>query len=211
MKRLLHIVATPRSEKSNTLAISQKFIDELRERHPDLEMDEIDLFDLDLPSVTGTNIDTKYSIMQGNGVEEKGRPAWSQIEQHIGQFLASDYYLVTTPMWNFTIPYVLKYYIDTIVQPGYLFKYNEQGIPVPLTQGKRMMIVTTTGGDYSSGTPLAAYDFIEPYLRTIFGFVGIYQIDFIKAGPMDAGPDLRDQAIRQATNLAASKSVEFIA
>ncbi len=113
-------------------------------------------------------------------------------------------------MWNFTIPYVLKYYIDCIVQPGYVFRYDEMGRPVPMVHGKKMVCVTSRGGDYSPGSPFHPYDFQEPYLRAIFGFIGITDVDFINAQPMDITPDLREMsslsASQQATALAADPS-----
>jgi len=69
--------------------------------------------------------------------------SWRAIEGLIQQFLAADMYLISTPMWNFTIPSTLKYYIDALVQPGYLFKYTPEGVPVGLVQGKSMVCITS--------------------------------------------------------------------
>jgi FMN-dependent NADH-azoreductase len=99
---------------------------------------------------------------------------------------------------------VLKYYIDSIIQPGYLFKYTDQGQPVGLVCGKKMICVTSRGGDYSKKSPFHAYDFQEPYLRAIFGFVGITDMYFINAQPMDITPQLRESAIAAAIEDARS-------
>jgi FMN-dependent NADH-azoreductase len=117
-------------------------------------------------------------------------------------------YLISTPMWNFSIPYALKYYIDAIVQPGYMFKYNEQGQPIPLVLGKTMVCVTSRGGDYSENSPLRQFDFVEPYLRTVFGFVGIYDMHFINAQPMDMSRAVREAAIERAINEARTLAAE---
>jgi FMN-dependent NADH-azoreductase len=100
-------------------------------------------------------------------------------------------------MWNFGIPYALKYYIDAIVQPGYLFAYDEQGQPRGLVHGRRMVCVTSRGGDYSQA-PMAQFDFLESYLRAIFGFVGIADMTFFNVQPMDISPDLRRSACKAA-------------
>ena len=109
-------------------------------------------------------------------------------------------------MWNFGIPYALKYYIDCIVQPGYVFGFNETGV-VPMVHGKRMVCVTARGSDYSSSSPMHAYDFQEPYLRSIFGFIGITDIEFINVQPTDISA-LREaafaSALEQARSVAAS-------
>lgn len=106
-------------------------------------------------------------------------------------------------MWNFSVPYVLKHYIDAIVQPRYLFAYNAAGIPIPLVHDKRMICVTTHGGDYSPDV-MHAYDMQESYLRQIFGFVDITGVRFVHAQPVDLAPELRAQAIDKATREAIS-------
>lgn len=135
--------------------------------------------------------------MTGQDLDEPAANSWRQIEATIAQFLEADAYLLTTPMWNFSIPYALKYYIDAIVQPGYLFRYNEMGVPEGLVKGKRMICVTSRGGDYSSG-PLQDYDFVEKYLRTIFGFVGLTDIHFFNVQPMDISLEVRHAAQKAA-------------
>ena len=171
--KLLHIIATPREHESNTLRISNALIESLHSKYKELSVDEIDLFNLDLPAVAGDNIETKYTLMTGSPVNERHKDSWQQIEALIDHFFKADVYLISAPMWNFSIPYVLKYYIDAIMQPGYTFEYNETGQAIGLVNNKKMVCVTTRGGDYSEGSPFHVYDFQEPYLRAIFGFIGI--------------------------------------
>lgn len=196
--RLLHIVATPRSHESNTIRVSNALIEELYLKYEDLTVKVLDLFKADLPAVAGENIENKYKLMTGQELDEHHKSSWDAIETNIKRFLDSDIYLLTVPMWNFGIPYALKYYIDAIVQPGYLFRYNERGIPEGLVIGKKMIIVTSRGGDYSPNGPLHSLDFVEPYLRTIFNFVGITDIHFINAQPMDISPGVRRAALLKA-------------
>ncbi|MEP7022057.1 MAG: NAD(P)H-dependent oxidoreductase [Pseudonocardiales bacterium] len=199
--RLLHIIATPRGNESNTLRISHEFLESLRAAHPDAQVETLDLFAEDLPAIAGRNIESKYALMAGQPIGHRHTEAWKRVEALIEQFLAADVHLLSTPMWNFGIPYVLKYYIDSIVQMGYLFEINEQGIPVGLCQGKRIVCVTTRGSDYSAGSPMEALDLQEGYLRTIFGFIGI-EMQFIHAQPMDYTPELRESAISAAIERA---------
>lgn len=90
-----------------------------------------------------------------------------------------------------------------MVQPRYLYRYNEQGQPIGMTLGKKMVVITSRGGDYSANSPFHAFDFQEPYLRAIFGFVGITDIQFVNAQPMDITP-----AWREAAMAAAFQSVQ---
>lgn len=193
--RLLHIIATPRSYESNTIRISNALIEELYLKYEKLKVNVLDLFQADLPSVAGENIESKYKLMTGQALDDHHRSSWNAIELNIKRFLDADIYLITTPMWNFGIPYALKYYIDAIVQPGYLFHYKEDGTPEGLVLGKKMIIVTSRGGDYSDNSPIHSLDFVEPYLRTIFNFVGITDIHFINAQPMDVSLELRRKAL----------------
>jgi FMN-dependent NADH-azoreductase len=193
--KLLHIIATPRENESNTLRVSDVFLQDMQTRYPELVVDVIDLFQHDLPAVAGNNIESKYTLLVGKPIDKRHKESWEQIEGLIKHFLSADIYLISTPMWNFSIPYTLKYYIDAIVQPGYLYRYNERGLPIPLTHGKKMVCITSRGGDYSEHSPLHVYDFQEAYLRAIFGFVGITDNQFINLQPMDVTLDLREAAI----------------
>ena len=202
--KLLHVIATPREHQSNTLRVTNAFVESLHEKYADLSVDVIDLFNRDLPAIAGENIESKYTLSVGQPIDKRHKESWAQIELLIQHFLASDVYLISTPMWNFGIPYALKYYIDCIIQPGYTYRYNEQGQPVSLVLGKKMVCITSRGGDYSPASPFHAYDFQEPYLRAIFGFVGISDMHFINAQPMDITPALREVAIEAAVKEARS-------
>ncbi|MFW6870054.1 FMN-dependent NADH-azoreductase [Nocardioides sp. CPCC 206347] len=195
--RLLHIIATPRGLASNTGRVSSVLIEELHQKYDDLEVTTLDLFSADLPAVAGVNIKSKYALMTGQPVDEAATGSWQEIERTIEQFLSADLYVLTVPMWNFGIPYALKYYIDAIVQPGYLFTYNEQGQPVGLVEGKKMVCVTSRGGDYSQ-PPMSSLDQVQSYLSSIFGFVGIGDIEFFPVQPCDVTVELRNAAAKAA-------------
>ena len=194
--RLLHVVCTPRGLASNTGRVSNVLLEDLQERDDDLCVTTLDLFKADLPAVAGRNIESKYMLMTGQALDDVAQASWRQIERTIEQFLDHDLYVLTVPMWNFGIPYALKYYIDAIVQPGYLFKYTAEGTVEPLVHGRKMIVVTSRGSDYSGA--MAAYDYVENYLRTIFGFVGITDMTFFNVQPMDISLPMRKAAQRDA-------------
>ncbi|MEV4641368.1 NAD(P)H-dependent oxidoreductase [Actinoplanes sp. NPDC049548] len=193
--QVLHVIATPRSAMSATLRVSTPFLEQLQLACPGAQVETLDLFTADMPTVAGQNIDSKYDIMRGRPIEPSRAAPWRSIEALIGQFQRADICLISSPMWNFSIPYALKYYIDAIVQPGYLFAYDETGVPVGRCGGKKLVCVTSRGGDYSAGSPMQVLDLQEPYLRTIFGFVGITDMEFINVQPTDLGPARREEAI----------------
>jgi len=196
--RLLHIIATPRGHESNTARVANVLIEELYVKHEGLTVEVLDLFKADLPAVAGANIETKYKLMTGQELDAPHQSSWAAIEANIQRFMEADLYVISTPMWNFSIPYALKYYIDAIVQPGYLYRFSEAGVPEGLVKGKRMVVVTSSGGDYSPDSPLHAVDFLEPYLRTVFNVVCIADIRFIHAQRMDITAAARRTALLNA-------------
>ena len=195
--RLLHVIATPRGLASNTARVSSCLLEAMHEADDSLEVTNLDLFRTDLPSVAGKNIESKYRLMTGQAIADDAQESWGQIERTIDQFLAADVYLLTVPMWNLGIPYALKYYIDAIVQPGYLFQYTPDGQVEGLVKGKTMVVVISSGSDYRADY-MAPYNFVESYLRAIFGFVGLTDIHVFHANGMDMGPDLRKAGQRSA-------------
>jgi FMN-dependent NADH-azoreductase len=207
--KLLHVVASPRAARSRTLTIANAFLQQLQARQPETQVRIRDLFAVDLPPIDGQNMDSKYRLMVGRPIDPDHADSWAHIEALIAEFLDADIYLISAPMWNFSIPYVLKYYIDAIVQPRYLFAYDEQGVPVGLVHDKKMVCITTRGGDYSVGSPMGAYDAQESYLRQIFGFVGITELQCIHAQPMDLAPGTRASALEDATRAACLLADQF--
>ncbi len=202
MRKLLHIIATPRQDESRTLEVSKVFLDGFSAKYPDCQLDTLNVSTEKLPPLTVKRVNGKYALLAGKDLDKETKKAWGEIEQQIERFICADIYLISTPMWNFGIPYYLKHYIDVIVQPKYLFRYTPSG-PEGLVKGKKMIIITSRGGDYSPESPSHSYDYQEPYLRAIFGLVGLSDITFVNAEPLDAlGPDVAKKRIEEAKGKA---------
>ena len=107
-----------------------------------------------------------------------------------------DVIVVGAPMYNFSIPSQLKAWIDRVAAAGRTFKYTENG-PVGLAGGKTVVVASTRGGQYSEG-PTSAMDHQESYLKTVFAFLGITDVRFVRAERLSMGPDLRAQAMDAA-------------
>ena len=195
--KLLHLNAAPRKELSRTLKVSNACLTSLQAQHPDLEITELKLFEMDLPEMTGMDANSLLTIVQGGQLNEEADKSRTASLDLARQFLSFDLILISCPMWNFSIPYKLKQYIDLIMQPGFMFTYTAEG-PKGLATGKKMFVISSRGGDYSPGSPMNEFDFQEPYLRAIFGLAGIYDITFTVAQPMDYGQELMENAINKA-------------
>lgn len=161
------------------------------------------MFSVELPEVLGDTVKAKYMLMTGGMPEPDILSSWEKISAYSTEFLTYDYYLITNPMWNFSIPYKLKHYIDVIMQAGILFKFTENGVE-GLAKNKKMVCVTSRGNDYSSGTYMHQFDFQEPYLRSIFGMAGITDVTFINAQPLDIAAGLTQIGLEKAKTQVAS-------
>jgi FMN-dependent NADH-azoreductase len=119
------------------------------------------------------------------------------------EFLAADTVVIGAPMYNFTISTQLKAWIDRIAVRGKTFSYSENG-PQGLAGGKRVIIAIARGNLYGPGAPAAAFDFQEPYLRAVFGFIGISDVEFIRAEGIAFSPEHRTAALASAQETAAA-------
>ena len=109
------------------------------------------------------------------------------------EFLAADTVVIGAPMYNFTLPSQLKAWIDRIAIAGKTFRYTDKG-PEGLAGGKRVIVALARGGFYDAGSPAAALEHLESYLRGIFNFIGI-EPEFVAADGLATGPEQRQAAI----------------
>lgn len=117
-------------------------------------------------------------------------------ERLLEEFLAADVVVIGAPMYNFGIPSQLKAWIDRIAVAGRTFRYTADG-PEGLAGGKKVIIASSRGGIYSSAAA-AGMDHQEAYLRTVFGFLGITDIEVIRAEGVNIGPAQKEQALAAA-------------
>jgi FMN-dependent NADH-azoreductase len=198
MSTVLYIKASPRIGRSHSLAVADAFLEAYRESNPGDIVDILDLFAADLPPFDGLLVNAKYNILHGKSHPPEEAAAWRQVEDIINRFKAADKYLLATPMWNFTLPYRLKQYIDILVQPTYTFSYSPEEGYKGLVTGKPIFISYARGGEYLSGTPAEAFDFQTRYLEFILGFIGFTDIRRVIVEPtLEGGPEMA-QARRQA-------------
>jgi FMN-dependent NADH-azoreductase len=114
----------------------------------------------------------------------------------LDEFFAADTIVIGAPMYNFTLPTQLKAWIDRIVIAGKTFQYGANG-PEGLAKGKRVIVALARGGFYNEGSPAAALEHLETYLRGVFNFIGI-EPEFVAADGLAIGPEQREQSLGQA-------------
>ncbi len=163
MERVLYITANPKEEKDSfSLKLGREFINKVKE-NKEVEVVELDLYNEGLNHVNMESLGKIFS------------PEKNELSKYADEFVEFDKYVIAAPMWNLSIPSILKTYIDHITIAGKTFKYTENG-PVGLLNGKKLVHITARGGLYSQG-PANSFEMGDKYLRTIFSFMGIDEID----------------------------------
>lgn len=208
MARLLYVEASPRKDRSASIAVAKEFLRAYRDVHPSDAIDTLDLWTVTLPEFDGPTINAKYNVLHGQPHSDAETQAWGAVEKLCQRFMAADKYVFSVPMWNFGIPYRLKHFFDVIVQPGLTFSFSPDKGYSGLVVGKRAVVVYSSGGEYGSASPAKAYDFQKPYVNLVLGFIGITDVRAIAVAPTLAAPDavraVHEKAKKEAAALAAS-------
>ena len=210
MGRILYIEASPRGERSESIAVANAFLAAYREAHPDDEVETLNVFEADLVAFDGLAVNGKYAILHGQGHTEEEAAAWRAVEALADHFKAADAYVLAVPMWNFGIPYRLKHYLDILVQPTLTFSFSPETGYTGLVTGKRAFVAYARGGEYPEGTEAGAFDFQKKYLELILGFMGITDIRSAVIEPtLMGGPDVAKQKLADATARAREIAASF--
>jgi len=210
MATILHIRGTVTPELSYSLRAAEAFLESYRESHPDDRVDTIDLAKDPIPDFLELAARGKYRILHGQAHTREEAEAWKAIVAEIERFKKADKLLISSPMWNFGIPYRLKQYFDVIVQPGYTFAYSPEKGYWGLVTGRPALLILARGGEYPPGTGGAAFDFQRPYLETILRFIGFTDISTIVVEPtLAGGAKIADEKLAKAVAEARAKARVF--
>lgn len=177
MSTLLHIDSSPRNSRSITRQLTHEFAETWKNTHPGSSIIYRDLGHVGVPFVTEEWVAAAFSQ---EALTPEQKQAVSISDELIHELKTADHYVFGIPMFNFSVPAVFKAYIDQIVRVGQTVSFSASGFE-GLLKGKKVTIVTASGSVFRPGTPLAAYNFQTTYLRTILGFIGLTDVEFIIA------------------------------
>ncbi len=186
MSKILVLTASPRGERSVSRALTVNFAQQWGKDHPQDTVLLRDLGHHPVPHVTEPWVLGAFAPAEAQTPESKAAIAIS--DQLVEEFLSADRYVIGVPMYNLNIPSTLKAYIDQIVRVGKTFAVGANGYE-GLVKGKKALFITSSGGSFQPGTPFAPYNFQEPYLRAIFGFIGVTDVQFVVADSMNQGEE----------------------
>ena len=196
MATLLYIEASPRRDHSFSSRLAAAFLEAYRANNPDDTIDHLHLFDHELPEFDEEAAMQKMEhiqrlIKEGKGIEPTGK--WGDVVEQIERLKSADKVLLSSPMWNYSIPYRLKQYIDIVAQPALTFYVNRQGEYKGLLKNRPIQMILSSGSAYAERFPReddgTKTDFQKPYLEHIARFLGFSDIRVLKMQPTaDASP-----------------------
>ncbi len=198
MSKVLYIKANIKPEgQSRTFRVSDSFIEEYKKLNPNDEVQVLDLYNENIDFLRAENLGELFGPKDENSKN-------SPLLKYVYQFAEADKIVVADPMWNLSIPAILKAYIDYVSVAGITFKYTAEG-PVGLLGGKKALHITSRGGVYGD----SPFEMGDKYLRTIFGFYGIQDIQTIAVEGVDiVGVDV-DAKVQESIEVSKNIAKDF--
>jgi FMN-dependent NADH-azoreductase len=189
MSTLLHISASPRGERSESLALAQTFLSSLASKEPELEVEHWDLWDGTLPAFGPAAVEAKMAVFGGADPQGSAAAAWTAARTAFERFAAAERYLFTVPMWNHTVPYILKQFIDVVSQPGMVFGFDPAAGYTGLLTGRKAAVLYT-GAVWGPGRPATfGEDHLSPYFEGWLRWAGITDVATVSFQPNLATDD----------------------
>ncbi len=216
MATVLYIEASPRGDASVSSQIASEFIDAYLEAHPNDTIDHLNVFIDELPPFAAEGAKKKMqqisSLMTtGKGIEAEG--VWALVLAEVERLKRADKVIISSAMWNFSIPYPLKHYIDIVCQPGLTFGVDAKGEYFGLVKGKPMQLILASGSEYAMRFPEEAdgikTDFQRAYLYHFARFIGFEDVRCIKVQPTAAPPKVLDALMQDKRQEAREAAQTF--
>jgi FMN-dependent NADH-azoreductase len=189
---ILHIDSSISGAASVSRQLSGSIVDRLRAVAPGASVRHVDLAATPLPQMS----EALWAAKMAGAADAEQAAA-------LAAFVAADIVVIGAPMYNFSIPSQLKSWIDSICAAGVTFSYSAAGVQ-GLCGGKRVIIASARGSVFTPPSPMAALDHQENYLRGVFGFLGIDQVDVVRAEGVAYGAEPRQLALDGALAEAAA-------
>ena len=192
MKKLLSVISSARGAASNSTQLANAIIEKLIEQAPGSTVKLRDLVDRHYPHLEESHLNAFFAPAENQTKET--REATEHSDEAIKEVMESDTIVIGVPIYNFNIPSALKAWLDHLVRAGKTFSYHT-GRPEGLVKDKKVYLAIASGGVYSDG-PMKSYNFAEPYLRMILGFIGITDITTFRVEGTNM-PDLKETALQK--------------
>ena len=190
---ILQVISSPRGGASFSKKLGLGIIEKLQAAHPGSTVQVRDLATHPFPHLEEAKLNALFTPAENRTSQQQEAARHS--DDAIAEVMAADVLVVEAPLYNFGIPSTLKAWIDHIVRAGQTFRYVD-GRPEGLIKGKKVYVAVASGGVYSEG-PMVSYDFVAPYLKTVFGFLGMTDLEVVRVEGT-AIPGVQDTALEKA-------------
>lgn len=195
--KIMHVDASAKRERSNSRALSRYFLQRLREKRVDLEVDYLDVTVDTPPHVTEAFAIATYTPAQERTAAMKATLASS--DALCQRLLAADALVFAMPMYNWSMPSAFKAFIDSVTRTGLTYVNSDDGRVVGQLARQKVLFITSRGADLRAGSPYESMDALTPALKAAFGFLGATAPTFVDAQPLQfANPEARAEALERA-------------
>ena len=198
---ILHIDSGILGEHSVSRRLTAAIVAQIKAEQPAAAITYRDLVANPLPHLSGAHL--MAANAQPETVDAQIASDIAESTAALDEFLAADTIILGVPMYNFSLPSQLKAWIDRIAVAGKTFRYTAEG-PEGLANGKKVVIVSTRGGHYSAG-PAAVMDHQESYLKAVLGFIGITDVEIVRAEGLNLSADSKIEAISEAERVISDR------
>lgn len=198
--QVLHLDSSALGAMSVSRQLTAKIVARQKELHPGVKVTYRDLAADPALHLTGAHMAAR---MGASSEDATINADLVKGNAYMDELFAADVIIIGAPMYNLSIPTPLKAWIDRIAVAGKTFQYTATG-PEGLLKGKKAFIASARGGVYSAGSPAAALEHQESYLIGLLAFLGVTDVEVVRAEGIAFGPEAKDAAIARALeNIAA--------
>ena len=195
MKKIVHLISSPRGENSFSIKLGNAIVAKIQETYPGSSVKESNLVTKQFPHLEEVHINAFFTPIESRTAESA--EAIKHSDDAIAEIMDADIIVIGAPLYNFGIHSTLKAWIDHIARAGVTFKYDANG-PEGLVKNKKVYLAISAGGIYSEG-PYKPFDFVEPYLRAVLGFMGMTDITVFRVEGTNI-PGIKEGALEKGLN-----------
>ncbi len=194
--KILHLTASPRGEASDSTKLGNEILKNILEKHPESTVQTVDLTKENIPHIEEVHFNSFATAVADKTPELLEAGKYS--DKAIAELTAADVIVISSPVFNFGVPSVLKAWVDHIARAGITFRFTENG-PEGLLKNKKVYLALSSGGIFTSGQ-WQAYDFASSYMHFLFRFIGITDVTTFRVEATNI-PGLQDTAMEEAVKL----------
>lgn len=193
MKKILHLISSPRGDESYSIKLANAVISKIRNEFPNSSVETVNLTENNVPHLNAAHLNSFFTPEENRTPEDQNAIRYS--DEAISQLMAADVIVIGAPLYNFSIHSTLKAWLDQIARAGKTFSYSKQG-PEGLVKNKKVYIAMSSGGVYSDGI-YKSYDFVSSYLTAMLGFLGMTDLSIFRVEGLNI-PDLKEKALEKS-------------